>query len=167
MFISHFFSNTYNIAFMFRTLGSLKRTVRNKAKVEGSIVESYLVNELSNYCSLYFHPNIQSRHNRESRNFAPDIPSSSGTNDRLSIFKVPSRRLFDKGGKQVILNDAELHKIHTYVLLNCEEVQPSLKIFEEELELMQPQLDACARAQVGESEFSSWFLNHVSIYTNI
>ncbi|KAJ9562235.1 hypothetical protein OSB04_007395 [Centaurea solstitialis] len=103
-------------------LGSLKRTIRNKARVEGSIVEAYLVNELSTYCSLYFDPQIETRHNRESRNFAPDIPISSGIDDRLSIFKVPSRRLFEKGGKTVMLTQAEIHKIHTYVLLNCKEV---------------------------------------------
>ncbi|GKD72573.1 putative transposon, En/Spm-like protein, partial [Tanacetum coccineum] len=108
-----------------RKLGSLKRTVRNKARVEGSIVESYLINELSMHCSLYFDPRIETRLNREPRNFAPDIHCSSRADSRLNIFKVPSRRLFDTGTKR-FLTSAEKHKAHTYILLNCEDVHPFL-----------------------------------------
>ncbi|KAI3668105.1 hypothetical protein L6452_43180 [Arctium lappa] len=146
-----------------RKLGSLKRTVRNKARVEGSIVEAYLVNELSTYCSLYFDPQIETRHNRESRNFAPDIPSSSGIDDRLSIFKVPSRRLFEKGGKKTILTQAEIHKIHTYVLLNCEEVRPFQWTFDEWIRQREPHLDAVARDKARDERFSTWFEQHVML----
>ena len=107
-------------------MGSLKRTVRNKARVEGSIVESYLINELSMHCSLYFDPKIETRLNCEPRNYAPDIHCSSSTESRLNIFKVPSRRLFDTGTKRKLTN-AEKHKAHTYILLNCEDVHPFLR----------------------------------------
>ncbi|GJW51079.1 uncharacterized protein Tco_0092430 [Tanacetum coccineum] len=106
-----------------RKLGSLKRTIRNKARVEGSIIQSYLLNELSMHCSLYFDLRIETRLNRGPRNFAPDIHCSSPTDTRLNIFKVPSSRLFDTGTKRNLTN-AEKHKAHTYILLNCEDVHP-------------------------------------------
>nr|GEX20647.1 hypothetical protein [Tanacetum cinerariifolium] len=109
-----------------RKLGSLKRTVRNKARVEGSIVQNYLLNELSTYFSLYFDPRIETRLNREPQNFAPDIHCSSPTETRLNIFKVPSRRLFDSGTKRNLTN-AKKHKPHTYILFNCEDVHPFFK----------------------------------------
>ncbi|KAJ9539492.1 hypothetical protein OSB04_032225 [Centaurea solstitialis] len=146
-----------------RKLGSLKRTIRNKARVEGSIVESYLVNELSTYCSLYFDPQIETRHNRESSNFAPDIPSYSGTGDQLSIFKVPSRPLFEKRGKQIILNDHEMHKIHTYILFNCEEVHPFHTVFDECVRRTSPNIDDVALEKLREETFSSWFEHHVQM----
>ncbi|GJU36668.1 putative transposon, En/Spm-like protein [Tanacetum coccineum] len=109
-----------------RKPGSLKRTLRNKARVEGSIDENYLVNELSMHCSLYFDPRIETRLNREPWNFAPDIHCSSRADSRLNIFKVPSRRLFDTGTKRKLIN-TEKHKAHTYILLNCEDVHPFLR----------------------------------------
>ncbi|GJS28520.1 hypothetical protein Tco_0489140 [Tanacetum coccineum] len=109
-----------------RKLGSMKRIVRNKARVEGSIVQSYLVNELSMHCSLYFDLRIETRLNRKPWNFALDIHCSSPTNTRLNIFKVPSRKLFDTGTKRNLTN-AEKHKAHTYILLNCEDVHPFLR----------------------------------------
>ncbi|GKA84414.1 transposon, En/Spm-like, transposase-associated domain protein [Tanacetum coccineum] len=63
---------------------------------------------------------VQTRLNRESRNFAPEIPCSLKIDNRLSIFKVPSWRLF--GGKSKVLSGDEMHKIHTYVLLNYVEL---------------------------------------------
>ena len=73
-----------------RKLGLLKRSVRNNASVDGFIVESYRVNELATYCSLYFELS------RESHNSASDVPSSLRTDSRLSIFKFPGQRFFDK-----------------------------------------------------------------------
>ncbi|KAJ9566446.1 hypothetical protein OSB04_002412 [Centaurea solstitialis] len=55
----------YRLMYLYEwKLGSLKRTIRNKARVEGFIVESYLVNELSTYFSFYFDPQIETRHNQ-------------------------------------------------------------------------------------------------------
>ncbi|XP_035838406.1 uncharacterized protein LOC110897575 [Helianthus annuus] len=116
-----------------RKLGRLKRTIKNKARVEGSIVESYLVEELSQYCSLYLDSTIKTCVNREPRNFAPNILYSSSTDSRLSIFKHPSRRLYDKGGKTMVLTDKDMHKAHTYILLNCQELHDSGRLFDEEM----------------------------------
>ena len=119
------------------------------------------MNELSTYCSLYFDPQIETRHNRESRNFAPDIPSYSGTDDRLSIFKVPSRPLFEKGWKQIILNDHEMNKIHSYVLFNCVEVNPFHSVFDEWVRGTSPNIDDVALEKLREERFSGWFEHHV------
>ncbi|KAJ9547248.1 hypothetical protein OSB04_019791 [Centaurea solstitialis] len=145
-----------------RKLGSLKRTVRNKARVEGSIVEAHLVNELSTYCSLYFEPTIETRLNREPRNFAPDIPSSSEVDSRLSIFKVPSRRLFEKGGKRRAFTDEEMHKAHTYILLNCVEVCPFVRLFDEGIRHEEPHIEDGELDRRRELFFAKWFERHMS-----
>ncbi|GJX42896.1 hypothetical protein Tco_0257886 [Tanacetum coccineum] len=150
-----------------RKLGSLKRTVRNKARVEGSIVQSYLLNELSMHCSLYFDPRIETRLNREPRNFAPDIHCSSPTDTRLNIFKVPSRRLFDTGTKRNLTN-AEKHKAHTYILLNCEDVHPFLSffcllniLFDNYIMQEDPYIDEQTLDRARDEKFAQWFKEHI------
>lgn len=141
----------------------LKRTVRNKARAEGSIVEAYLANELATFCSLYFESNVKTRINREPRNFAPDIPSSSETDYRLSIFKVPSRILFEKSGKLRFLTDMEMHKIHTYILLNCEEVRHCISLFDTWIRESEPSIEDGELDKRRERLFAKWFRIHVSI----
>ncbi|KAL4580977.1 hypothetical protein LXL04_017183 [Taraxacum kok-saghyz] len=75
-------------------VGYDKKRIRNKARVEGSIVRENLVYELATYCSLYFDPTIETCHNREPRNFAPQHPSASSGDSLLSVFTCPSRRLY-------------------------------------------------------------------------
>lgn len=70
-------------------------------------------------------PTVQTRLNREPQTFTPDITCSSTIDSQLSILKVPSQILFDKGGKHTVLTDCEMHKIHTYFLLNCEMIHDS------------------------------------------
>ncbi|GJT22178.1 uncharacterized protein Tco_0892115 [Tanacetum coccineum] len=143
-----------------RKLGSLKRTVRNKSRVEGSIVESYLLNELSMHFSLYFDPRIETRLNREPQNFAPDIHCSSPTDTRLNIFKVPSRRLFDTGTKRNLTN-AEKHKAHTYILLNCEDVHPFLRLFDNYIMQEDPYIDEETLDRARDEKFAQWFKEHI------
>ena len=65
-----------------RCMHELKMKVRNKAKVEGSIAEAYIMEEISNFCSMYFEPEIQTRRTRPPRN---DDGGDSFHSDRLSI----------------------------------------------------------------------------------
>ena len=53
--------------FAFRNLGTLKRYVRNKARLEGLIGEAYTVNEALMFCSMYL-SGIETRFNRGERN---------------------------------------------------------------------------------------------------
>ncbi|CAA2969179.1 Hypothetical predicted protein [Olea europaea subsp. europaea] len=46
-----------------RFLNHLKKKVKNRAHVEASIVEAYLLEETSTFCSLYFDQYIQTRLN--------------------------------------------------------------------------------------------------------
>jgi hypothetical protein len=44
-----------------RYLRKLKNNVKNKAKVEGSICNAYLVEEGSSFCAHYFEPHVNTR----------------------------------------------------------------------------------------------------------
>ncbi|XP_022003645.1 uncharacterized protein LOC110901103 [Helianthus annuus] len=137
-----------------RKLGLIKRRIRNKARVEGSIVREHLVNELATYCSLYFASTTETSHNREPQNFAPEHCFSSSVDTQLSVFVFPSRRLYEKGGKQRILTPIEHHKAHTYVLLNCEEVTPYVIEFDR----VAPRLYPNERASdLRDKYFADWF----------
>nr|KAJ0214187.1 hypothetical protein LSAT_V11C400174740 [Lactuca sativa] len=68
--------------------GIIKRKIRNIAKVE------------------------------DARNFAQQSHRFSSGEAPLSIFVVPSRRLYEKSGRRKPLSDKDLHKAHTYILLN-------------------------------------------------
>jgi hypothetical protein len=50
--------------------------VKNKARVERSICNAYLVEESSNFFSYYFGPDVQMRHTNVARNeeFSTDHP---------------------------------------------------------------------------------------------
>lgn len=45
----------------FRFLYHLKKKVGNKARVEGSICNAYLMEEISNFCSLYFENDVDTK----------------------------------------------------------------------------------------------------------
>lgn len=51
-----------------RHLNHLKRKVKNKARVEGSICEAYVLEEISNFCSRYFKPHVATNRTRAPRN---------------------------------------------------------------------------------------------------
>ncbi|KAM0070264.1 putative Transposase-associated domain-containing protein [Helianthus debilis subsp. tardiflorus] len=104
-----------------RKLGRLKNMIRNKARVEGSIVESYL----------------------------------------LSVFKHPSRRLYDKGGKNIVLTDEDRHKAHTYILLNCQELHEAIWSFDEHLRASFPHCDQATLDKKKDSSFAEWLQCHV------
>ncbi|KAD3066719.1 hypothetical protein E3N88_34599 [Mikania micrantha] len=96
------------------------------------------------------------RLNREPRNLAHNIPCSSITDSRLSVFKHPSRRLFDKGGKTTLLTNKDKHKAHTYILLSCEELQDYVLLFDEELIASFPDCDQATLDKKKEAEFATW-----------
>jgi hypothetical protein len=66
-----------------RYLFNLKKKVKNKAYVEASICEAYIVEEISTFISYYFEPNLRTRINHIPRhNDGGEVPSSGN----LSIF---------------------------------------------------------------------------------
>uniref|UniRef100_A0A8R7TYA5 DUF4218 domain-containing protein n=1 Tax=Triticum urartu TaxID=4572 RepID=A0A8R7TYA5_TRIUA len=77
--------------FIERYLGELKSFVRNKARPEGSIAESFLADVCMKYCSRY-PQGFSTKHNQPSRN--DDNPKDS----KSSIFSQQSM-LFPPAGK--------------------------------------------------------------------
>lgn len=101
----------------------MKKKVKNKASVEGSIVEAYLIEEISSFCSHYFEPSISTRLNRVPRNDDGGHVEPMG---RLSIFTHAGRPFghLDHGR---MLSNEEYRAAHLYVLLNCPEIDPFIE----------------------------------------
>ena len=73
-----------------RKIGGFKRTVKNRAKVEGSIGQAYISKETSNFCLYYFQPHVQFRRTRVSQN---DDGGESSIEPTLSIFNQPGHAI--------------------------------------------------------------------------
>ena len=69
-------------------MGEFKRSVKNKARVEGSICAAYLARETSHFTSYYFEASVLSSRTRVPRN---DDGGMSGALPTLSIFNLPGR----------------------------------------------------------------------------
>ena len=100
----------------------LKRKARNKARVEGSICEAYILEEISNYVSKYIDPKLQTRRTKVPRN---DDGGHGMVDECLSIFKYPCRPIGK--GQNRFLTNVELQIAETYVLVNSKEVEPFLQ----------------------------------------
>ncbi|WRX10358.1 protein of unknown function DUF4216 - like 1 [Theobroma cacao] len=103
----------------------LKKKVKNRALVEGSICEAYIIEEISSFCSLYFEPTVRTRLNRVSRNDDGGDVDSLG---HLSIF-THLGRAFGLLDKSRFLNEDEFCAAKLYVLMNCEEMLPYIKCY--------------------------------------
>ncbi|XP_057809998.1 uncharacterized protein LOC131024507 [Salvia miltiorrhiza] len=104
-----------------RYLRKLKIDGRDKARIEDSICNAYLVKEASTLCSYYFEEHMRMKrrevhHNCDGRG---DIRYEDHP-DMLSIFKQ-SGQPFGEMSKRY-LDEKELAAAHLYVLLNCTEV---------------------------------------------
>ncbi|KAK9071785.1 hypothetical protein SSX86_008214 [Deinandra increscens subsp. villosa] len=98
-----------------RLLSTLKSYVRNRSKPEGSIAEGYLAEECLSFCSLYLSSDVETIHNKTSRNY-----DDGGYEDVLPIFSMSGRPI---GASNVELLDLDtLAVAHSYVLFNCSEV---------------------------------------------
>ena len=91
----------------------------NKAKVESSIANAYLIEETSMFCSHYFEPHVRTKMNDAPRNDGGgDAESFEGN---LSIFMSAGQ----SSGKGISrrLSDEEYAAARIYVLLNCVEIE--------------------------------------------
>ena len=103
-----------------RLLGKFKQKVGNKARVEGSIAERYMEEEILNFCSFYFA--TDSIHNKIRRNEARFDGDGS---EKLEVFEYPIECLGKEGSRY--LTDKERKLAEEYVLLNSPEIQPYLR----------------------------------------
>ena len=115
--------NKHKHLFLNRDIGKLKRMVKNKARVEGSICQAYLMRETTYFTSYYFEDHVPSMRTRSRRN--EEVHEPEGYQPSLSIFRVVG----NPGGKTKtrFLSYEESHAAHLHVLLNCVEVEPYLK----------------------------------------
>ena len=98
--------------------------MKNRAHVEASIVEAYIIEEVGTFCSLYFDPDVQTRLNRVQRN---DDGREMDATGLISIFSHPGRPLGSQRKGRLFRDDDEYMAAHRYVLLNCEEIEPFVK----------------------------------------
>ena len=99
--------------------------MKNKSQVEGSIVNAYLMEEAAKFASFYFEHEGPSLTHRVRRNDVTVEDDYANDQDRLSIFRPPSRPIGQKNRRLML--DQEYQAAHTYVLLNCPEVDEYMR----------------------------------------
>nr|GMD60622.1 putative transposase En/Spm [Ipomoea batatas] len=132
--------------------------MKNKRYVEGSICDAYLIEETTHFASFYFEDHVQSKRTRIGRNLNdggidPNLPTT------LSIFIRPGRPMGAKS--QRYLDSKERFTAHQYILLNCEDVQPILRLYETGLRQYNPGATTEDIVQEVERSFASWFRDYV------
>ncbi|XP_052303645.1 uncharacterized protein LOC127904392 [Populus trichocarpa] len=107
-----------------RYLFNLKKKVKNKAHVEASICEAYIVEEISTFISYYFEPHLRTRINHVPRHDdGGEVPSSGN----LSIFSNTGRPTPKNAVRGRYLSEIEFKQAHNYYLFNCDELRPFIQ----------------------------------------
>ncbi|CAL2256785.1 unnamed protein product [Prunus armeniaca] len=135
-----------------KLLGELKKSVRNRAKPEGSIVEAWVQYESLTFCGMYL-KDVETVFNRPQRNHDGGM-----RNEKLSVFAQSARPFGDPGrGESFSRNDMEV--AHWFVLNNCDEIMGYL--YEHE-EMMKREHPSHLVAQKHRELFPQWFLDSVN-----
>ena len=102
-----------------RCLKVLRTKCGNKCKIEASMAEAYILEEVSNFTTKYYADNLPSVHN--------PLPRYNVGEDELnlSIFQEHLRSSFGVSHKK--LTHVEWRKIMLYVLTNLSEVEPYMQ----------------------------------------
>ncbi|GLT26711.1 hypothetical protein SLA2020_017570 [Shorea laevis] len=137
-----------------RQMRKLKQMIGNKNHVEASIVEAYILNEITQFCSRYFGDDVETSWNKPPRNFIGD---PLHMNTEFSIFVSPGHSI-GSHSQTHCLTIQEMHAAELYVLLNCREVHALLSIFDAEVgAYLNPSNPNEARTK----SFVRWFKNRV------
>ncbi|CAL8991373.1 unnamed protein product [Prunus brigantina] len=135
-----------------RILGELKKSVRNRAKPERSIVEAWVQYESLTFCGMYL-KDVETVFNRPQRNHDGGM-----RNEKLSVFAQSARPFGDLGrGESFSRNDMEV--AHWFILNNCDEIMGYL--YEHE-EMMKREHPLHLVAQKHRELFPQWFLLSVN-----
>ena len=94
-----------------------KMKVKNKARVEASIVEATLIQEISTYCSSYFA--------EKKGKGRPEVENNLPSQKKLSIFETLGTTIGQR--KRRTLDPDEFKAAHNYVIFNCPEIDPYLE----------------------------------------
>ncbi|CAL2265911.1 unnamed protein product [Prunus armeniaca] len=133
-------------------LGELKKTVRNRAKPEGSIIEPWVQYESLTLYEMYL-KEVDMTFNR------PQCNNDRGLrNEKLSIFSQSARPFRDPvRGESFSRNDMEV--AHWFVLNNCDEIMAYLDEHEDMMKREQP---SHLYAKKHRELFPQWFLDFVN-----
>ncbi|BBN69322.1 hypothetical protein Prudu_884S000100 [Prunus dulcis] len=114
-----------------RLLGELKKSVRNRAKPEGSIIEAWVQYKSLTFCGKYL------KYVEMSLNCPQRNNDGGMINEKLSVFAQSARPLGDPGrGESFSENDMEV--VHWFVLNNCDEIMAYLDEHEEMMKREHP-----------------------------
>ena len=102
-----------------RCLKTLRKKCTNKARIEASIAEASIREEVANFTTSYYKPNLPSKHNPPPRYNAGEVEST------LSLFKCQLGSASGSTPKR--LDPEEWHRITLYVFTNLVEVAPFIK----------------------------------------
>ncbi|KAL8133177.1 hypothetical protein AgCh_008583 [Apium graveolens] len=144
----------YNIE---RLQRRMKQKVGNKARVEGSIAEKYVHEELTHFCSMYFESGVETSHNLLGRNVVDD---RSRDPHKLEAFTYPVELLGAYTGDHLDVDS--LHVAVRYILTNMREVAFYITMFEEDVRsrntyiLSDTEMDTMLKAH-----FGTWLQNKV------
>ncbi|XP_020979841.1 uncharacterized protein LOC107643760 isoform X3 [Arachis ipaensis] len=108
-----------------RYMCTLKRYVRNRSRPKGSIAEGYLAEECLTFCSRYLHEGVKTRFNRVSRN---NDEGTSTQDPDSNLFTNKGSPLGGKKGQLIILDEKSLLQANAYVLNNCVNVEPYMRM---------------------------------------
>lgn len=113
------------VFFSFRQLGRIKKTVKNYARVEASIANAYLVREATFFCCHYFERHVNTRSRNVPRNDTGEVAPLESPKI-LSVFNVSGRVQGRRKNRMLTLQEKEA--IRKYVLINCPEVEPYIRL---------------------------------------
>ncbi|BBH09232.1 hypothetical protein Prudu_021674 [Prunus dulcis] len=130
-------------------IGELKKSVRNRAKPEGSIIEACVQYESLTLCGMYL-KDVETAFNRPQRNNDRGM-----RNEKLSVFAQSAQPFGDLGrGESFSRNDMEVE--HWFVLNNCDEIMAYL---DEHEEMMKREHPSHLYAKKHRELFPQWFLD--------
>ncbi|XP_047333830.1 uncharacterized protein LOC124937589 isoform X1 [Impatiens glandulifera] len=131
-----------------RFLKSVKQKVKNKARIEASICNAYILEEISTFASYYFESKVSCKQRQPQRNTEGPV---NITEPPISIFNYLGRGT--GGSSKRFMSSQETLSAHNYVLLNCPEVDPYYRAFCDMNVGLDPDEIVC--------QFSSWFRSKV------
>jgi hypothetical protein len=118
--------------------------------VEGSIVEAYLIEEVSDFCSTYFARDVSTRATRPDRH-SDETRSLKETRSQCTIFDYPGR---GRGPGYRYLNDKEFRAAQMFMLLNCSEIDELCGEYEATLDSRN--IPSQSRGRIREEEMIDW-----------
>ena len=144
-----------------RGLKILRKKCRNKAKIEASVAEACILEEVSNFTTTYYSENLPSVHN------PPPRYNASEGESNLSLFRGQLGSA--SGSTSKMLTNDEWRNIMLYVLTNLNEVQTYIGQFirqfwnEPRREPTAQECDILVSQGAGEGRpnFISWFKQKV------